>query len=329
MSSFRLARDKQGFHIHISPKHFYTIIGVVLSMIAIILGFAGYTFYKANYYDSSLSVVELRDFNPPSPPPGIAKKIQQIQSPQKKVEGIYDNIHVASISASLRVPILMFHYIEYVKNKDDKTRMSLDTNPYAFEQEIRTLKEAGYTFMTNSELAEAIDRKKELPPRPILLTFDDGYRDFYADAYPILKKYNAKATQYVIAGFINRPNHLLLSQLQQIASDGLVEIGAHTVNHVWLKGAPLRTVSNEIFQSREILQQMIHKPVVSFAYPFGAFDEQAIKVVKDAGFSSAVATIPGIDQGQINKYFLFRLRPGGRTGQSLINYLNQQKFNNY
>jgi len=223
----------------------------------------------------------------------------------------------------------MYHYVEYVANKNDKIRISLNTPPHILEEQIKTLISGGYNFMTNSELADVLDGKANLPSNPILLTFDDGYRDFYTDAYPILKKYNVKATEYVIAGFLDKPNHLLTTQLQEIARDGLIEIAAHTVHHVWLKGQTLKTVSDEVFQSREILEQIIHKPVVSFAYPFGAFDDQAIQVVKDAGFSSATSTLPGIDQDNVNRMFMFRLRPGGRTGKTLTTWLAQKKFGPY
>lgn len=225
----------------------------------------------------------------------------------------------------LHVPILMYHYVEYVQDSEDKKRMSLDTNPYVLEEEIKTLKDAGYNFITNAQLTSALNGNFKLPEKPILLTFDDSYRDFYTDAYPILKKYKARATQYVIAGFLDRNNHLLTSQLEEIAKDGLVEIGAHTVDHVWLKGQPTKTDDYEIAQSKKILEALIHKPVISFAYPFGAFDLQAVDEVKKAGFTSASSTVPGIDQQRTNKYFLYRLRPGGRTGKELLAWLDSVK----
>lgn len=142
---------------------------------------------------------------------------------------------------------------------------------------------------------------------------------------PILKKYHAKATQYVISGFLNNSNHLTTAQLQEIVQDGLVEIGAHTVHHVWLKGLSLKKVSTEVFQSKVTLGKLIGKPVTSFAYPYGAFDEQATQLVKESGFGSAVSTIPGVDQKQEYRLFLYRLRPGGRVGQSLLDWLDQVK----
>jgi len=299
---------------------------MLLMVVISVSGFFLYKYYLANYYDSSVSKKELEDLTPVIPPTDIQQQLQQIKQLENKQASISGTLQIATVSAVLRVPILMYHYVEYVKDKNDKTRISLNTTPDVLDAEIKTLRDARYTFMTTAELADVLDGKSKLPPKPVVLTFDDGYRDFYTDAYPILKKYHAKATQYVIAGFLDRSNHLLISQLQEIAKDGLVEIGAHTVHHVWLRGASLKTVGAEVFQSRIVLEHLIQKPIVSFAYPFGAFDEQAIHVVGVAGFKTATSTLPGTEQTRINKLFLFRLRPGGRIGQALLNLLNQQTF---
>lgn len=226
---------------------------------------------------------------------------------------------------SVHVPILMYHYVEYVKDKGDTIRQSLDTTPYTLEQEILTLKDAGYTFMTNRELTDVLDGTAHLPNKPVVLTFDDGYRDFYTDAYPILKKYNVKATEYLIAGWTGYRNNMTEEQIKEIAGDGLVEFGAHTVDHAWLKGLPLKTLQYEVAESKNMLEDLLGKPVVSFAYPYGAFDLAAINAVAQAGFTSAVTTVPGIDQPQVHRYFLYRLRPGGRTGDALLSWLGSVK----
>lgn len=220
-----------------------------------------------------------------------------------------------------RIPILMYHYIEYVQDPNDKIRISLNIPPSVFEEQIKTLTEAGYNFLTASDLDNIIAGKKKSPKNPILLTFDDGYRDFYTDAYPIIKKYNVKATQYVIVDFLDRPNHMFKSQVKEIAKDGMVEIGAHTLHHVWLKGADEKAAKSEIVESKKDLEDIINKPVNSFAYPFGAFDDQAINLVKEAGYKDAVTTVPGDQESEDNKFFLYRLRPGWRTDQTLLEYI--------
>jgi len=239
---------------------------------------------------------------------------------------IKKRVEQASPSASIRVPILMYHYVEYVQDKNDTIRQSLNITPFIFEEQIKTLKNAGFTFMTARELGEVLDGKRFLPPNPIVLTFDDGHWDFVTDILPILKKYNVKATQYVIPGFTGGSDFMSKDQVQTAIASGLVDIGAHTVHHVWLKGLSLKKAEEEIIESKKMLESTYHIQVVSFAYPFGAFDVQAEKVVKENGFTTSVSTVPGIEQSETNRFFLYRLRPGRRTGEELLNWLKQDKF---
>jgi peptidoglycan/xylan/chitin deacetylase (PgdA/CDA1 family) len=235
----------------------------------------------------------------------------------------------SSVSATLRVPILMYHYVEYIKDKNDKTRQLLNTNPDIFEKQMETLKNAGYTFMTAKELGEVLDGWKTLPKSPILITFDDGHWDLDTDILPILKKLDIKATAYIIPGFLNGSDFLTQSQLQDVVNSGLVDIGAHTVHHVALKGKPTGEVKREVEESKNMLKNEYHIDVVSFAYPYGSFDLNAINIVKDAGFTTAVSTIPGIAQSQQNRFFMYRIRPGYRTGENLLNFLKKNVYPEY
>jgi len=222
----------------------------------------------------------------------------------------------------IRIPILLYHYVEYVKDQGDTIRKSLNITPYTFEEEIKTLIDAGYTFITVSDLADALDDRKTLPVKSVVLTFDDGYRDFYTDVFPILKKYQVKAIAYIVPNFLNKPNNMDLWQLKEITQSGLVEIGAHTMGHAYLSGLSLHTVKYEVEESKKYLEENLGIRVVSFAYPYGAFDNTAIDVVKKAGFTSAVTTINGIFAQDINRFFLYRIRPGALVGQELLDLLD-------
>jgi peptidoglycan/xylan/chitin deacetylase (PgdA/CDA1 family) len=220
-----------------------------------------------------------------------------------------------------RVPVLIYHYVEYVRDEKDTIRQSLNINPFTFEQQIIVLKKAEYTFITAGELGRVLDGEMNMPKKPILLTFDDGHWDLYTDVLPILKKYNVKATAYIVPGLLGGSDFLKPDQVQQIVDSGLIEIGAHTVHHSYLKKLDLKTVKKEVEVSKAMLEDEFHIPVVSFAYPYGAFDAQAIEIVKNAGFKTAVSTLPGIEVNQADRYFIYRIRPGGRVGDTLINYL--------
>ena len=224
----------------------------------------------------------------------------------------------------IRVPIFLYHYIEYVK--DDPGRQKLTIPPHVLTAQIETLKDAGYTFITPDDLIADLSGKTKLPEKLVILTFDDGYMDFYTDVFQILKKENVKAIAYIVPDLLNRPNYMFTFQVKEIAQSPLVEIGSHTMNHVWLKGVSRETAEYEISQSRKTLADMVGLPVNSFAYPYGALDQQAIDIVRETGYTNAVSTIPGIAQTIQNKFFLYRLRLGYRTGEELIKFLAQKDF---
>lgn len=222
---------------------------------------------------------------------------------------------------SFNAPILVYHYVEYVKDKKDTIRQSLNIPPSIFIQQIQTLKNAGYTFVTPKEIIDILDGKIKLPLKPIVISFDDGYRDFYEDVFPILKTYGIKSIVYVVSGFLDKPNYLLTKQLKEIAESGMVEIGAHTVNHRALKGISKESAIYEIENCKKQLEELLNIPIISFAYPDGQFDNQAIDLVREAGFKSAVSTMHGFEINHENKYFLFRIHPGEKIGESLLKSL--------
>jgi len=294
-----------------SASHFKIVIVAILLLLCI----SGFTLYKFVIFQTKTVVETSRN------------EMRKIPSDVKKE--LIKEVSNATSSASFRVPILMYHYVEYVQDKKDTIRQALDVNPNTFEQQVKTLLSAGFTFMTARELGDVIDGKSQLPKNPILLTFDDGHWDLDTVVLPILKKYNVKATAYIISGFIGKPDFMSQQQLQEVINSGLIDVGAHTIHHVSLKGKLSSTVKSEVDQSKAMLENNYHISVVSFAYPDGAFDQQAINIVKEAGFSTATSTIPGIEQSKENRFFLYRIRPGYKTGQILLNYLQQDKFRPY
>lgn len=269
--------------------------------------------------DFPTNVLTIENYTDAHPVLKVPSEIEEMIVKQRKIASMTE-------LPIVRVPILMYHYVEYVTDEKDTTRQLLNTYPHVLDAQIKTLKEAGYTFLTHKELSDILMNKSPLPKKPVVLTFDDGYRDFYTDAYPILKKYQVKATQYVISGLLYDKNYMTPVQVSEIAQDGLVEIGAHTVDHPWMKNQSVEYVKFEAEESKKQLEKLTGHPVTSFAYPYGAFDLQTIEAVKKAGFTSAVSTIPGNMHSHDTKYFLYRIRPGISTGEEFINYLQQSKY---
>lgn len=225
---------------------------------------------------------------------------------------------------TVQIPILMYHYIEHVKDPRDTIRQKLNIYPETLDAQLKTMTSAGYTFLYASEVADILDGKKPMPSKPIVLTFDDGYRDFYTDAFPILLKYKVKSTAYIISGFLNQPNYMTSEQLGLVAGSGYVEIGAHTMHHIDLQHASALKASEEIIGSKKELEALLHIPIVSFAYPGGRFNPTTVTIVSQAGFTNAVSTLLGTTASTSNRFLLYRLRPGSRTGAHLLSFLDKE-----
>jgi peptidoglycan/xylan/chitin deacetylase (PgdA/CDA1 family) len=103
-----------------------------------------------------------------------------------------------------------------------------------------------------------------------------------------------------------------------------VEIGAHTVHHIALQGFSEKQAVAEIGQSRIQLEQKLGINITAFAYPYGSFDINALQVVKQAGFRTAVSTITGTEVDNSMRFLVHRIRPGAATGQLLIKELQSQ-----
>lgn len=183
--------------------------------------------------------------------------------------------------------ILMYHYIRAgVDPKKDGLGYRLSITSETLDQQLAYLQAQGYHFLTMNQLMTS-----PIPDKTVVLTFDDGYEDFYTAALPILKKYNATATAYIIAGKIGGP-YMTWDQLKEAQAAG-IEIGAHTMNHYDLQKLPVDEQRYEIDQSKKVLEQQLGVPVVSFCYPSGRYNADTIKIVQQSGFTSATTTNSG------------------------------------
>ena len=226
-------------------------------------------------------------------------------------------IDVKPASVSAKVPILMYHYIEYNRDPKDIIRASLTVNPYLFEKQLLELKTKNYETIALDELFS----KKVA--NPVILTFDDGYRDFYTDAWPILLKYRMKATIYVVSDFLDRENYLTTDMLKQIAtqSSGLITIGAHTRRHVSLPLLSKDVAWEEIYGSKTGLETLLKIPVKHFSYPYGSYNQEVLDLVSRAGLATATTTVPGTTHTGSEIFSLSRVRPGNYAGDKFLYHL--------
>lgn len=228
-------------------------------------------------------------------------------------------------NVSLRLPIVLYHYVEYVADDKDLIRKRLDITPDMFERQLKVLQENHFQTYFVRDIPELLGGKMELNSKSIMLTFDDGYEDFYTSVLPLLKKYNMKATAYIVYNFIGRKGYLTSKQVQEIIASGLVEIGAHTLDHLYLKLVPESIARKQIFESKRKLEETYGIQVNTFAYPYGAMSQDTVNLVKEASYSAAVSVIAGVTHTNNTIFYLSRIRAGVLTGRDMVKTLDSIK----
>jgi peptidoglycan/xylan/chitin deacetylase (PgdA/CDA1 family) len=216
---------------------------------------------------------------------------------------------------TLHVPILMYHRINVVTPSTPVDSRGLTVHPAEFARQMTWLKRNGFHAITQRELFGALICGRPLGRRPVMITFDDGYRDVFFKASPVLRRLGLRATAYVISGRISAgdPSFLTWPLLRALERDG-IEIGSHTVSHRDLTALSDRELLQELTTSRRTLERRLGHPVPWLAYPFGAYDARVERFARRAGYVLAVTTWPGIGQSARRPLALRRLRVLDTTG---------------
>ena len=214
------------------------------------------------------------------------------------------------------IPILMYNSIS---SPDCSGFRPCTVSPEVFDTHLSYLKQNHYTTITVTQLSNAMSRGGiGLPPRPVVLTFDDGYADFYTAALPILQYYGYTATLYVATGYSGNTSRwlqypeersrpmLTRNQLREISACG-IECGAHTHTHPALDMVSLPVARDEIVRSKDVLEECIGQYVSSFAYPYGYYTTHLQEMVQICGFTSACAIRRAVSSLHDNPYALARL----------------------
>ena len=218
-------------------------------------------------------------------------------------------------TSNIYAPILMYHYIRENPDGNDTLGASLSVTPADFATQLDWLTNNGFQTITLDELAAGLKGENIAVAKPVILTFDDGYADFYSAAYPELVKRNMRAIVYMISGKVDdgENRYLKSSQLKEMAQSGLISVGSHTISHINFKTASPANATREAFQSKKDLEKITGKPVVHFSYPSGQFDDNSIKILKSLGYISSVTTIEGTVHSGSSALSLSRVRVSGNT----------------
>ncbi len=197
---------------------------------------------------------------------------------------------ISTEAASLRVPILTYHYIANNPNPKDRARDNLSVAPDKFEAQMQYLSQNGYTPVTLDTLYGIFNGQASVAGKPIVLTFDDGYIDFYTTAFPVLRRFNFHAVSFIPTALMGGGYYMNWNQIKEIASSGLVTFEGHTVNHVNLPSLSYAAVLKELTDSKNTLQAQTGYPVNFVAYPNGSTNGSVQFVAQKAGYIGGLGT---------------------------------------
>jgi peptidoglycan/xylan/chitin deacetylase (PgdA/CDA1 family) len=216
-------------------------------------------------------------------------------------------------SGEADIPILMYHNVSpWVPSFSDENR-SLTVKPEDFAAQMEYLHKSGFTPITLKELNLIWRGKQPMPPKPIVLTFDDGDRGVYQYAYPVLQRYRFHFVVFLITRWT--PFHTTFymgkNDVLEMLKSGLVELGSHTRNHVNLeKASPIGTFY-EICVSKRDIEELFDYDVTSFCFPFGGHTKIAIAALRVYGYTVATTETDGLANRNQGPYLLKRMKVDG------------------
>jgi peptidoglycan/xylan/chitin deacetylase (PgdA/CDA1 family) len=215
----------------------------------------------------------------------------------------------------MNAPVLAYHKIDYPA-EHIRIRGAF-TAPERFAKQLRYIKNHGFVFYTASELIEHYLNHGEFPPKAVALTLDDGWKDNYTNAFPILKDFGVKATIFLVPSCIGQVTatvvgdgeqpreHLSREDILEMSQHG-IEFGSHSVNHKHLHQVSEDELKYEVEESKRQIEDLLQKSCKTFCYPAGFFNEEAKQAVEKAGYIAAFSTIYG-DNERLDLYALNRI----------------------
>ena len=189
------------------------------------------------------------------------------------------------------IPVLNYHGVENVEGNP------LMLGVADFEKQMAYLQKEGYKSISPQQLMDHLTTGAALPEKPVLITFDDGYRNNYENAYPILKKYGLTATIFLVTDTVGTNDwYLNWEQVKEMRRDGFA-FGSHTLSHLPLNDLAPEEIMFQLVKSKEGIEWRLDAPADYFAYPTGAYNKDVAELVKQAGYKAAFT----IEFGRVKK----------------------------
>ena len=219
----------------------------------------------------------------------------------------------------LSIPILMYHSIAEKDESRVRAYFRTATSPAAFAAQMEYLSRNGYRTCSVAQVVERLNASSEDASKSVAITFDDGYADFYRNAFPVLNQFNFTATMYLPTACIGESplrfkewDCLTWSQVRELQGYG-ISFGSHTVTHPQLRNLGESAIERELVDSRSVIEERTGCGVDSFAYPYAfpktddKFKKRLREALVRAGYRNGVCTIVGRANRGSDPLFLQRL----------------------
>jgi peptidoglycan/xylan/chitin deacetylase (PgdA/CDA1 family) len=188
------------------------------------------------------------------------------------------------------VPVLMYHGVE---PPPPGSLAGLFVKPHTFAAHVRALARAGFHGVTLRQVEAAWDRGAPLPSKPIVFTFDDGYKGQYLNAMPVLRRRHWPGVLFLTVANMGTNIGITPRQVRGLIKNSW-EVGGHTFSHPDLRNQAPYPLRHEVRDSRKWIERRFDVKVTNFAYPAGDYDRRAVKAVRDAKYRGAVTVAPGL-----------------------------------
>jgi len=281
-------------------RRFYSTV-IFLSVVA--ASAAIFFLAQAADRESGFALAPHRAFPASSEPLSQASQVPQV------LTDIGEQAATGEMAQSL--PVLTYHSIRTVIDPGDSLGYGLSVSAEEFEKQMKFLNHQGYTTLTPDDLLAVLQKKEALPQKSIMLTFDDGYEDFYTAAFPILKKYKFKATVFIVTGFLGdgQNRYMTWEEIRELDQSGIISIASHTQSHSDLTKS--KDAKKEIEDSKSELENFLGHPIITFVYPYGLHDSAAVLLVSRAGYALGFTTQEGTTMSRARQFALPRVRIWG------------------
>lgn len=212
------------------------------------------------------------------------QKIEQVN--QKKTIHCHERQTSTKNFKGKHVPVLCYHAIREINKDDSANKKTYSVTPSNFATQIKALADNGYISITPEKLRDFYTKQKPLPEKPIVITFDDGRKEQYSIGATTLERYHFKGVFFIMTVTIGKENYMNKNEIKSLSDKGH-SIGCHTWDHNKVTGYKKDDWKKQLSKPKQQLENITHKPVKSFAYPYGVWNRTAADSIKNNGFTTA------------------------------------------